>query len=274
MFATLRNAIANVLRTKQEVQVTAAVGTYNVLPEHMRTQGARAAMPAIKGEFSIAHLDFLKSERLKQAICSLGSWSAIARAFNQFNRQLDLPESRRNFDQVHKLTEEFHTWNAHSNEQMDDDATLAVIAKLTDAVVPRGNKETDKIIARIRKCSVDDIKAERIEKALSKQRKQEGHVEGFNSYLWANIYGDDENFSIPVAKVVMKAFQTMEWIASWDAYNPEEQAADLLLIEADIKFLEKLGATKNDNDTKEFEYATRSFGQPDSSENYRNTSAE
>lgn len=254
---TLRNAIANALRTKQEVQVTATMKTtgngpltYGVLPEHMRTQATRAAMPSIKGEFSIADLDDLQSDRLKQAICSLGSWSAVARAFNQFNRQQDLPKSRQNFDQVHKLTEEFHTWNSHANEQMDDDATLAVIAKLTDAVVPKGNKDTDAIIARIRKCSVDDVKADRIEKALIKQRKQEGHIEGFNSYLWANTYGDDENFSIPVAKVVMKAFQTMEWVASWDAFDPIAQAADLLLIEADIKYLEKMNKHHNDDGEK------------------------
>ena len=257
---SLRNILANALRTKQTTQVTAVMNTtghgsltYGVLPEHMRTQANRASAPAIKGEFSIADLDDLRSDRLKQAICSLGCWSAIARAFNQYNRQMDMPKSRQNFDQMNKLTEEFHTWNSHANEQMDDDATLAVVAKLTDAVVPRGNKATDEIIARIRKCSIDDVKADRIEKALIKQRKQEGHIEAFNSYLWANTYGDDENFSIPVAKVIMKAFQTMEWIASWDAFDPIAQAAELLLIEADIKYLEKMNKHHNDDGEKFYE---------------------
>ena len=64
MFATLRNAIANALRTKQSVQVQAVMNTtgngsltYGTIPEHIRTQNTRAAMPAIKGEFSIADLE-------------------------------------------------------------------------------------------------------------------------------------------------------------------------------------------------------------------------
>ena len=45
----------------------------------------------------------------------------------------------------------------------------------------------------------------------------------------------------------MKAIQTMEWIASWDAFDPASQAAELLLIEADIRLLEKIGKQANDD---------------------------
>lgn len=257
MFTKLRNIIANALAVKQSVQVRAVMETtgngsltYGTIPEHIRTQNTRAAMPAIKGEFSIADLEDLGSERLRDAICSLGCWSAIARAFNQFNRQAGMTISRQNYNTMYNLIEEFHTWNSHSFNQMDEDATLAVIAKLTDVTIPKGNAQTDAIIARVRKVSVEDVKAERIEKALKKQRVQEGHVEAFNSQLWASAQGENENFSMPIAKAVMKAIQTMEWIAGWDAFDPNTQAAELLLIEADIKYLEKLGKSANDNGEK------------------------
>lgn len=257
---SLRNILANALGTKQSVQVRAAVGsisgntghalTYANLPEHMRTQSTRTALPAIKGEFSVANLNDIGSERLKEALCSLGCWSAIARAFNQFNRQKDMPISRQKYDEMHQLIEEFHTWNSHSANQMDDEATMLVIAKLTDVTIPKGNDQTDAILARVKKCSIDDVRANRIEKALIKQRVQEGRVEEFNSQLWSSIHGDDENFSMPVAKAIGKALQTMDWIASWDAFDPNTQAAELLLIEADIRYLEKLGKSANDDGKK------------------------
>ena len=254
MFTKLRNIIANAIAIKQSVQVRAVMDTtgngsltYGVLPEHLRTQGQRRAMPAMKGEFSVADLENLGSDRLKDAITSLGCWSALARGFTQFNRQAEMPVRRQNYDAMYKLIEEFHTWNSHSSAPINDEDTLLIIAKLSDAQVPAGNKDTDAIIARVRKMSVDDIRAERIEKAMAKSNRQAARVEDFNSQLWASAAGEDVCCSIPAAKVVMKAVQTMEWIASWDAFDPTTQAAELLLIEADIRTIEKISKGANDD---------------------------
>jgi hypothetical protein len=39
--------------------------------------------------------ELLNSQRLQEAICGLGAWSALARAFNAYNNNLDKPVNRR-----------------------------------------------------------------------------------------------------------------------------------------------------------------------------------
>jgi len=260
MFATLRNIIANAIAVKQTTQVNMALGslsngsgkdlTVSRIPEHIRTSGSRKQDLSIKGEFAVSDLEDLQSDQLKKAIISLATWSAIAKAFNQFHVQQDLPKNRQNWTPMSNLVEEFHTWNSHAESPIGEEDTLLIIAKLVDVAIPKGNKDTDAIIARVRKVSVEEVQKQRFAKAEAKAKRREESVEAFNTLLWASAQGDDKNFSIPVAKVIMKALQTMEWIASWDAFDPAAQAAELLLIEADVRMLEKMGKHMNDDGKK------------------------
>lgn len=105
MFATLRNAIANMISTKKQVQCTMVLDhgakdlTYNKMPEFLHN-AQPAESQAYKGEFSTNHLDLLNSQRVKEAICGLGAWSALARAFNAYNNNLDKPVNRRDEKQI------------------------------------------------------------------------------------------------------------------------------------------------------------------------------
>lgn len=96
MFATLRNAIAKFISTKQTAQcnLTIEAGTKNLttqlMPSFLVEQRASESQ-AFKGEFSTSHLELLNSQRVKEAICGLGAWSALARAFNAYNNNLDKP---------------------------------------------------------------------------------------------------------------------------------------------------------------------------------------
>lgn len=256
MFATLRNAIANMISTKKQVQCTMVLDhgakdlTYNKMPEFLHN-AQPAESQAYKGEFSTNHLDLLNSQRVKEAICGLGAWSALARAFNAYNNNLDKPVNRRDEKQINSLIDEFHAWNSLAQNQMDEDAVMDLATRLADVQPPKGNPSTDLIIARVRKCSVDEVKRDREKKALVKAAIRVERIVGFVQHVWSWTVVETE-YSIPMMKVINKIIQTMEWVAGWDSYDPAQTAAEILLMEDDLRTIEKLAKTKNNDKGEDF----------------------
>ena len=256
MFATLRNALASMLSTKKEVQCTMVLDaqaknlTYGKMPEFLRNQAPTESF-AYKGEFSTSHLDLLNSQRVKEAICGLGAWSALARAFNAYNNNLDKPKQRQDDKPVNLLIDEFHAWNSLAQNQMDEDAVLDLATRLADVQPAKGNPSTDLIIARVRKCSVEDVKKDRERKAAVKAAIRVERIVGFVEHVWSWSVVETE-YSIPMAKVIGKVIQTMEWVAGWDSYDPVQTAAEILLMEDDLRSIEKLSKIKNNDHGEDF----------------------
>lgn len=257
MFATLRNAIANMISTKKNVQCTMVLDaqaknlTYGKMPQHLANEIPHTSQ-ALKGDFPVSSLEQLNSIRLRDAICGLGSWSALARAFNGYNQEYDKPISRRDFTKINTLIDEFHAWNSAAQTQMDYDTVCDVVTRLADVQPPKGNTSTDIIIARVRKCTVDDIRADREKKAQIKAARRVERIVGFVEEVWSWTVVETD-YSLPMIKVLNKACQTLEWVGGWDAFDPAQVAAELLLIEDDIRTLEKLSKQdKNNDDGKDF----------------------
>lgn len=256
MFTTLRNAIANMISTKKQVQCTMVLDsqtknlTYGKMPAFLANQAPSESF-AYKGEFSTSHLDLLNSTRVKEAICSLGAWSALARAFNAYNQNLDKPKQRQSDEKVNALIDEFHAWNSAAQNQMDEDAVMDLATRLADVQPPKGNPSTDLIIARVRKCTVDEVKKDRERKAQIKAAIRVERIVGFVEHVWSWSVVDTE-YSIPMMKVISKVIQTMEWVAGWDSYDPAQTAAEILLMEDDLRTLEKLSKSKNNDHGEDF----------------------
>lgn len=256
MFATLRNAIANMISTKKQVQCTMVLDhgakdlTYNKMPDFLSNTQALESQ-AFKGEFSTSHLELLNSQRVKEAICGLGAWSALARAFNSYNNNLDKPVNRRDEKQINSLIDEFHAWNSLAQNQMDEDAVMDLATRLADVQPPKGNPSTDLIIARVRKCSVEDVKKDRERKAAVKAAIRVERIVGFVQHVWSWTVVETE-YSIPMMKVINKVIQTMEWVAGWDSYDPAQTAAEILLMEDDLRTIEKLAKIKNNDHGEDF----------------------
>lgn len=197
----------------------------------------------LRGNISTNDISDFSSDYTKSAICTLGSWSALARAYNQFvKNQKD--------DTINRLIEEFHAWNAVSPKQMDEEEVLNVCAKLSQVKPAKANAATDAIIARVRKCSIEELTQQREAKAKLDSAKREDVLEQFITTVWSQVFSDNE-FQMPAMKAEAKVIQTIEWVASWQSNNPAAQAAELLLIESDIKLLRSI-AKQDVGNTDEF----------------------
>ena len=199
----------------------------------LESQYATAAKQreALVGHVSTATLQDFSSDYARNAVSSLGAWSALAKGFSDFVKN---PKS----ESSNKFCNEFHAWNAvATNErQLDDEATLAVIARLSQVQPAKGNKQTDEVIARILKKSLDEVQADREQKAKARTAQREEHILAFNTLLWSSVWSEGE-FSLPAQKVMDKLEQTLEWMAGWDSTNPAALASELLLLESDMKLV-------------------------------------
>ena len=188
------------------------------------------------GHISLSDLEGFSSLYLRDAIAQLGAWSELAQAFTAYERQYG--RKVQDFGQYQKHLESFHAWNAATSteKQMDDEKVIVTLDKLAEASVPRGNDQTDAIIARVRKCTVDDVRAERIKKAEQKAAARREMLSAIAAEVW-KFTGDAIEPTISAAKCEAKAIQTLEWIAtSWQG-DPANVAAELLLIEDDLQHI-------------------------------------
>jgi len=231
--ASARNELANSLIAQDQAADKAQAEI--VTKQHTITGANNTAREPMVGHFSTSDVSDLGSDYAKSAIAQLGSWSALARGFSEFCKN---PKS----DTVDSIIGEFHAWNATLSEgkQMDDEATLLVISRLSQVKPAKGNQQTDEIIARVTKKSVADVQADRVAKAAIKTKQREDHIVAFNSLLHASVIGD-AFAEMPAQKAYDKLEQTLIWVASWDSSNPAAQAAELLLIEQDMKMVAKIG---------------------------------
>lgn len=252
MFNSIRKSIASFI-APSSINVVVPAGTKSLttptiqqVPMHVRTQPDRAwGKEMVVGKFHVSHLELMNSSYLRDAIAQLGAWAALARTFSEFERVHN--KKNADFTKYKQALNEFHAWNAatSTDKQMDEEAVILTLDRLADPVVPKGNKDTDAIIARVRKMSVEEIQAERVAQAEKKSAIRKEMLNALQAEIW-KFDSDDIDPSLSSTKVAAKAVQTLEWIAkSWQG-EPAGIAAELLLIEADIKVIEKLAAIDED----------------------------
>ena len=252
MFNSIRKSLANLI-APSAVVVNVPAGakslttpTIQQVPMHVRTQPDRAwGKEMVVGKFHVSHLELMNSSYLRDAIAQLGAWAALARTFSEFERVHD--KKNADFTKYKKALNEFHAWNAatSADKQMTDEDIILTLDRLAEPVVPRSNKDTDAIIARVRKMSVEEVQAERVAQAEKKSAIRKEMLNAIQAEIW-KFDSDDIDPSLSSTKVAAKAIQTLEWIAkSWQG-EPASIATELLLIEADIKVIEKLAANDED----------------------------
>lgn len=237
-----RNSIANLIAADRAPTVmivdNAKSLTHANAPAHVLSQAERAEQTAMaKGKFYVIDLPTLNSERVRDAIASLGCWSAIARGFSEYERTVG--HKHMSDAKLVMLIDEYHAWNASASARgyMNTDQLFEAVAKMSVVNPPKGSAETDAILARVKKMSVADIRAERMKKAETKTAARIEMIEGFVATVEGYQGSDIDHHAMSAAKALDKAIQTLDWVAGWDSNNPTEQAAELLLIEDDIKMI-------------------------------------
>ena len=193
----------------------------------------------LKGQIGTSDVSDFGSEYSRNAIATLGAWSALAKGYNEFVK--DQTSAK-----VGHFLNEFHAWNAVAPSQMDEEAVLLTCARLTEVKPAKANAATDEILARVRKVSVEEVAAKRLADAAKKSRQREELLEAFVATVWAHVFSE-QMFSMPAHKAENKIIQTLEWVASWDSSNPAQQAAELLLIEDDMKLCRKIAKEDRQN---------------------------
>ena len=241
IFTSLRLAISQAIAPKTVITEPTAKDRAVEQQFHNDRVQARVSQYAevghqdvLRGHLSCDDIGDLVSDYSKSAICSLASWSALAKAYNTYVKN---PKDAK----LEGYLSEFHAWNAVSPNQMDEVAVLETCARLTQVAPTKANEATDAIIARVRKVSVAELRVERERKAKADTARREEVLEQFVTAVWSHVFSE-HNFSIPAAKVEGKLIDTMSWIANWQSNNPAAQAAELLLIEADLKMIRKLAS--------------------------------
>lgn len=191
------------------------------------------------GVFHVDDLCLIQNQRARAAVAGLGSWTALANAVRRFTTEMDKTAARRNPAKWEPLLEEFHMWNSMSPQPMDADATLATIEKLMVKPEPKSNSATDKIIAEVRGITPEQVREERIERTKATNLKRVHLIDDFNSMLWDASNFEDVPATLSWEKVFIKLAQTMEWIASWDSYDPASVAGEIMEIKEDVRILRK-----------------------------------
>ena len=246
--------------------------TYGKVPEHQRSVTPMTST-ALMGEVTPEHLSSLRSERGKQAVASLGCWSALAKGFNQFMRTKQEHPSRQDWTKVYQHLAEFHSWNAACCEKssgyfvrqdgdaygenlgfaMSEEEVEITIAKLAILPMPKGDDKTDAILAKVRGCTVEILRKEREDDINLRSSKRLELVQEFCQMVWACSSDDPVEVSIPMAKVLNKLGQTLQWIANWKL-DPAAAASECLLLQDDIETLSKINNKEIDRDSRHDQY--------------------
>lgn len=255
MFNSIRRAIASF--------IAPAAGTINAtpaqlaqvqtltIPSNVGTQRNRSVIPSQSaemknGKFYPEHLELLSSQYLKDAIAGLGAWSALAKMFNEYAKM----QNRRNADpsKYEQTKEEFHIWNSCTSidKQMSEESVIIALDKIAEVKIPQGNKDTDAIIARILNLDLATVQADRVTKAAKQTAKRKEMLAHLCADVW-QYSGEDVECFLSSAKVASKGIQTLEFIATYWQGRPEAIAAELLLIESDMKTIEALAQREEDH---------------------------
>lgn len=260
MFNKLINKLASSI-----VKATSTTGTINATPQEIKAQPKTLTIPANvgtmrnrsvihstseemkTGKFYPDHLELLSSTYLRDAIAGLGAWSSLAKAFNTYAKM----QTRRTADpKAYEMAkEEFHIWNAATSidKQMSEEQVIIALDKIAEVAVPKGNKDTDAIIARVLNKDIAEVMADRITKAEKETKQRKAMLAHLCADVW-QYSGEDVECYLSSAKVAAKAVQTLEFIATYWQGRPEAIAAELLLIEDDMKTIEALARKEEAHD--------------------------
>lgn len=259
MFANIRKMIINLLSTKEEQPIAATTKFHNPEKsfnaeleemEERRLMNRKTLNQKVfddkyepiersTGVFHCDDLMLIQNQRARAAVAGLGSWTALANAVRRFTTEMDKTASRRDPAKWEPLLEEFHMWNSASPSPMDSEATLLTIEKLMVKPEPKSNSATDKIIAEVRNITPEQVREERLARTKAANLKRVGYIESFNGMLWDAAHSNDVPAVLPWEKVFIKLAQTMEWIASWDSYDPAAVAGEIMEIKEDVRLLRK-----------------------------------
>jgi hypothetical protein len=249
MFNKIRNTIASFIATKPVA--SKPIAQITTIPEGVSGKSFRAKHSVATynedeqyvkpGAFKVSHLGDIGSDYLRDAIAQLGAWSALARLFAAYEQQMKSKRTDKDWTKYEQLKDEFHQWNAATTEskQLDDDQLLITLDKLCSVPIRQGNDQTDAIIARIRKCTVEEVQAKRIADADKATQARKEMLTFIAGDIWQYEQGETEA-EISSQKVEAKAVQTIEWIANTWQGDPAGIAGELLLIEQDIKHIKYL----------------------------------
>lgn len=256
MFKSIINKFA-----KSIVNATSTVGHVDIpqdykgpktltIPQNIgtrRSQPATTTPTALVGKFEVDHLECLSSQYLKDALAGFGAWSALAKAFSEYMKL----NNRKNANtQVYEQAkEQFHAWNAATSldKQMNEETTALALAKIAEVPVPKSNNQTDAIFARVLNKSVEEVKAQRIAKADKETKARQEVLSALYADIW-QYSGEPVECYMSASKAAAKAVQTMEWIANTWQGNSSAVAAELLLIEVDLKTIEYMARKEEEHD--------------------------
>lgn len=256
MFKSLINKFA-----KSIVKATSTVGHVDIpqdykgpktltIPQNVgtrRSQQVATTPTALVGKFEVDHLECLSSQYLKDALAGFGAWSALAKAFSEYMKL----NNRKNANTMayEQAKEQFHAWNAATSldKQMNEETTALALAKIAEVPVPKSNDQTDAIFARVLNKSVEEVKAQRIAKADKETKARQEVLSALYADIW-QYSGESVECYISAAKAAAKAVQTMEWIATTWQGSPSAVAAELLLIESDLKTIEAMARKEEEHE--------------------------
>lgn len=252
MFNRIRNSIASLIAVKaaDTPATRAADAAQDRQEQDRRIRILQTTTHAEPRQVTVGHittedlLDF-GSKYSRSAVAQLGCWSAIARGFSEFVKaggRASFDAKNPKSDKLDAFCLEFHAWNAVAGEgEMDENATLETIARLSQVKPAKGDKQTDAIIARVLNKSVEEVKADREAKAAVATKRREEGILAFNTILWSCVYSEG-TYTMPAERVLNKLEQTLLWMAGWDTTNPASLAAELLLVEADMQTVKQVAA--------------------------------
>ena len=256
MFNSIRRAIASF--------IAPAAGTINAtpaqlanvqtltIPSNVGTQRNRSVIASQSaemknGKFYPEHLELLSSQYLRDAIAGLGAWGSLAKMFNEYAKM----QNRRNADpsKYEQAKEEFHIWNAATSidKQMSEESVIIALDKIAEVNIPQGNKDTDAIIARVLNKDLATVQADRVTKAARATAERKAMLAHLCADVW-QYSGEEVECFLSSAKVASKGIQTLEFIATYWQGRPEAIAAELLLIESDMKTVEALAQREEDHE--------------------------
>lgn len=199
------------------------------------TDANRIASFRTHGDITAEQVKNLHSDRIRNAICSLGAWIGLAQAFQAYgNIHGSKYPKERDVQRLKQGLATFHGWNEASLNPVSHEDILETVARMTTIRV-REDSTTDAILARIKNITIDEVKEERLARAAKQQKQREQLVEAFVQEV-ASSTSYNEDPSMPAAKALKKAEETLAWIAGWD--NPD--VGELLIAEADIAILHRM----------------------------------
>ncbi len=255
MFNSIRKSIASFIAPKAQPVVKPSV-VPQVIPEGVSgrsfRQTASIAQPRdskpMNGKFRVCDLELLSSQYLKDALAGLGAWSSLAVMFAAYEKQSNSRKADKDWSSYEVAKDAFHQWNSATSEdkQMSEEAVIITLDKIAAVPVQKGNEQTDAIIARVLNKDVETVRQDRIKKANAKTQARKEMLAHLVADVW-NFSQEGEEASISGAKAAAKGIQTLEFIATYWQGRPEAIAAELLLIESDMKTIEALAQREEDH---------------------------